>query len=85
MGFPDDSDSKVPACDAGDLCSIPRLGRSSGEGKATHSIILSGEFHGQRSLTGYKSMGLQRVRHNRATFTDTYRYVEQLPGYWIEN
>ena len=28
-----------------------------------HSIIFAGEFHGQRSLVGYQSMGLQRVRH----------------------
>ena len=28
-------------CNAGDLDSIPRLGRSPGEGKATHSSILA--------------------------------------------
>ena len=27
-------------------------------------LFLPGEFHKQRSLVGYKSMGLQRVRHN---------------------
>ena len=31
-GFPCGSDSKEPACNAGDLDSIPRLGRSPGEG-----------------------------------------------------
>ena len=32
---------------------------------ATHSqVFLPGEFHGQRSLAGYKSTGLQRVGHN---------------------
>ena len=31
-GFPGSSDSKASACNAGDLGSIPRLGRSSGEG-----------------------------------------------------
>ena len=31
-GFPGGSDSKVSACNAGDLGSIPRLGRSLGEG-----------------------------------------------------
>ena len=32
LGFPGDSDSKESACNAGDLASIPGLGRSSGEG-----------------------------------------------------
>ena len=31
-GFPGDSDSKESACNAGDLSSIPGLGRSPGEG-----------------------------------------------------
>ena len=33
LGFPDDSDSKESACNAGDLGSISGLGRSPGEGK----------------------------------------------------
>ena len=33
MGFPGDSDSKESACNAGDLSSIPGLGRSPGEGE----------------------------------------------------
>ena len=32
MGFPSGSDSKETACNAGDLGSIPGLGRSPGEG-----------------------------------------------------
>ena len=32
MGFPDDSDGKESACNAGDPGSIPELGRSPGEG-----------------------------------------------------
>ena len=31
MALPGGSDSKEPACNAGDLCSVPGLGRSSGE------------------------------------------------------
>ena len=31
--FPDDSDGKESACNAGNLGSVPELGRSSGEGK----------------------------------------------------
>ena len=30
-------------------------------------VFLSGESHGQRSLVGYKSIGLQRVRHHLAS------------------
>ena len=32
MGFPDGSDGKESTCNVGNLGSIPRLGRSSGEG-----------------------------------------------------
>ena len=33
LGFPCDSDGKESACNAGDLGSISKLGRASGEGK----------------------------------------------------
>ena len=42
MGFPGDSDGKVTACNAGDLGSIPGLGRSPGEGNGNpfqHSCL----------------------------------------------
>ena len=32
-----------------------------GEGMATHSVFLSGEFHGQRSLAGYSPWGLNEL------------------------
>ena len=35
MGFPGGSDSKESTCNAGDLCSIPGLGRSPGEGRGS--------------------------------------------------
>ena len=41
LGFPDDSAGRESACNAGDLNSIPGLGRSPGEGNATHSSILT--------------------------------------------
>ena len=41
LGFPGGSDSNESACNAGDLGSLPRLGRSPGEGKGSHSIILA--------------------------------------------
>jgi len=37
-------------------------------------VFLPGKSHGQRSLAGVQSMGLQRVRHNLAT-EHRYKYV----------
>ena len=39
--FPGGSDGKESTCNEGDLSSIPGLGRSLGEGMATHSSILA--------------------------------------------
>ena len=39
QGFPDSSVGKEFTHNAGDLGSIPRLGRSPGDGKATHSSL----------------------------------------------
>ena len=51
---PGGSDGKESACNAGDLGSIPELERSSVEGNGLHTpVLLSGEFHGQKSLAGY--------------------------------
>ena len=47
--FSGGSDGKESACNEGGLGSIPGSGRSPGKGMATHSSILAGEFHGQRS------------------------------------
>ena len=35
LGFPGGSDGKVPVCNAGDMDSIPGLGRSPGEGNGS--------------------------------------------------
>ena len=48
---------KESACNAGDPGLIPGLGRSLGEEMATHSSTLAGEFHGWRSLAGYRPWG----------------------------
>ena len=58
MGFPGDSDSKESACNAGDLGSIPGLGRSpgGGHGNSLQYSCLKNP-HGQRSLTGYSPWG----------------------------
>jgi len=58
MGFPGSSDSIESACNAGDLGSIPGLGRSTGGG---HGNPLQYSYlekpHGQRSLVGYSPWG----------------------------
>ena len=50
---------KNPPASAGDLGSIPGLGRFPGEenGKPLTSVFLPGEFHGQRSQAGYSPWG----------------------------
>ena len=59
LGFSGGSDGKESASNVGDLDSIPGLGRSPGEGMATHStpVFLPGESHGQRSLACYSPQG----------------------------
>ena len=48
-------------CKAGDLGSIPGLGRSPGERRDWQPtpVFLPGEFYGQRSLVGYSPWGLK--------------------------
>ena len=60
MSLPSGSDSKESTCNAGDLSSIPALGRSPGGGHG-NPLQYSGleNPYGQRSLAGYKSMGSQ--------------------------
>ena len=69
LGFPGGSADKESACNAGDLASIPGLGRSPGEGNGNPLqyplqypfffffpptlVFLPGESLGQRSLAGY--------------------------------
>ena len=57
-GFPGSSAGKEFACNAGDLGSIPELGRSPGGGHGSPLQYSSLENpHGQRSLTGYRPWG----------------------------
>ena len=58
MGFPGGSAVKASAWNAGDLGSIPGLGRSPGEGNGNPLLVfLPGESHGGRSLVGYSPWG----------------------------
>ena len=49
---------------AGDLGSIPELGRSLGEEMATHSSILAGITPWTEKSDGIQSLGLQRTGHD---------------------
>ena len=63
MGFPCGSLVKNLPAKAGDIGSIPELGRSPGEGNGNPLQ----KSHGQRSLAGYSIWGQKRVRHNLST------------------
>ena len=62
-GFPSSSVRKESACNAGDLGSIPGLGRSSeGNGNPLHYSYLKNSM--DRGPGRLQSMGLQQVRHD---------------------
>ena len=64
--FSDIGGKKKSACNAGDLGSIPGLGRSPGEGNGnpTHCSILTWRISGTEEAGRLQSMGLQRVRYD---------------------
>ena len=67
MGFPGGSDGKASACNAGDLCSIPGLGRSPGEGNGNplqHSCLENPMDRGAWQATVH---GVAIVGNNLAT------------------
>ena len=68
QAFPCGSAGKESACNAGDLGSIPGLGRFPGEGKV-YPLQYSGL---ENSI---QSMGSQRIGHNWATFTSLHLFT----------
>ena len=56
---------KNPPAKAGDVASIPGLGRFPGEGNVT-PVFLPGESHGQRSLAGCRPQGHKESRGTEA-------------------
>ena len=56
--------SPANAGDIRDMGLIPGLGRSPGEGMATHSSILAWRIPWTEEPGGLQSMGLQRVGHD---------------------
>ena len=75
MGFPGDSVVKNLPANAGDVQKIrvPSLVQEDPLEKemATHSSILAGKFHGQRSLVGYSPWGCKA--------SDTTEAAEHIP------
>ena len=65
LGFPGGSAGKEPACNAGDLGSIPGLGRYPGAAKG-YPLKYSGL---ENFPWTQQSMELQRVGHDRTTFS----------------
>ena len=68
QGFPGGSDGKESACNAGDLASIPGLGRSPGEGDSyplQYSGLENSMVHGvtknQTRLSDFHFTSLQRL------------------------
>ena len=55
---------------------IPGLGGSLGEGMATHTSILPGEFHGQGSLAGYSQRG-----HKESDMTEQLTLIQSSRQY----
>ena len=68
MGFPSGLDGKVSACNAGDLVSIPGLGRLPWRRAWQPTpVFLPEESPWTEEPGGLQSMGSQRVGHNRVT------------------
>ena len=65
LGFPGGSDRKESACNAGDLGSIPRLGRFPRRRKWQPTpVFLPREFPWTEEPGGLQSMGSKRVGHD---------------------
>ena len=79
MGFPGGSDSKESACNAGDLGSISKLGRSpgSGHGNPLQYFCLENPY-GQRCLGGYGPWGHKNLDTTEWLSTAQHRLVKTL-------
>ena len=67
LGFPWGSASKESTCNAGDLGSIPGLGRSTGEG--SHYLLPYSDLENSRDFI---LLGVAKVGHDWATLTFTF-------------
>ena len=83
-GFPDGSEVKVSACNAGDLGSIPGLGRSPGEGngKPLQYSCLENPMDGGAWWATVHGVSKSRTWLNDFTFTHSSILAWRIP--WIE-
>ena len=77
LGFPCGLTVKESACSAGDLGSIPVLGRSLEEDMAAQCSILPGESHGERSLAGCSPRGPKELDTTERLGTEHTQAVYQ--------
>ena len=66
LSFPGGSELKASASNAGDLGSIPGLGRSLEKEMVTHSSILAWRTPWREELGGLQSMGSHREGHDQS-------------------
>ena len=86
MGFPGASDGKESACNAGDLGSLPGLGRSLWRRAWQPTpVFLPRESHGQRSLVGYSPWGRkchilwpESIKYERFHLTQPHVYLRSV-------
>ena len=71
LGFPGDSDDKESACNEGDRGLIPGSGISPGAGHGYPLSVLAWRIPWTEEPGWLRSMGSQRVGHNRVTNTFT--------------
>ena len=74
MGFPGSSDGEESACNAGDLGSIPGLGRSPGEGKG-YPIQYSGLENSMDCIVHEVTKSQTQVRGFRFTSKKQKTYI----------
>ena len=87
QGFPDSSDGKEFASNAGNQGSIPGMGRSPGEGNGnpTHCSILAWRIPWTEEPCRLQSVGSLRVRHNWVTNTRTLPTRASLVAQTVKN
>ena len=79
MGFPDSSVGKESACKAGDLGSIPRLGRSPGEGQG-YPLQYSGlENYSLYSPLGCKELDMTERLYDAAAAAAAAKSLQLCP------
>ena len=88
IGFPGGSDGKASVCSAGDLDSIPGLGRSLEKGMATHSSPLVWKILWMEKSSRLQPVGSQRVGYDWATSFFTIVLLIIVPlmiptSYWM--